>query len=291
MIEVSILADSINTCGNRLTSYLLRYPRFLHSEVLTHRTLSRNSSSSRARPITKIIEEAENQPALPIFWGKNQRGMQASEELTGKELERAKYHWDKARRAAIARAKKLNEVGMHKQYVNRLLEPFTHITVICTATEYGNFFNLRAHPEAMPEIQELAYKMLELYQLGKPLALKPGDWHLPFADKFLPDASFSEASREYVISCLLKICTARCARLSYLNFDGNFEISKDFELHDKLVESGHWSPFEHCAVCLETPERCGNFTGWKPYRKFFNNENQTHFNAEQILALRKGKYA
>lgn len=280
MIESKIVADSINKSGNRITTYLLTYPRFIHADFMTHRVFSRNASSSRARPIEKVIEEAELTPALPIYWGKNQRGMQAAEELEGMAQLLCKLRWNDARVAAIEHAKALHELGLHKQLVNRILEPFTHITVLCTATDYGNFFNLRAHPDAMPELQELAFQMLTLYMDSEPKLLNVGDWHLPFADRYL-----TEGLTE---SQLLKIVTARAARLSYLTFDGNISHDKDYELHDRLAESGHWSPFEHAALALDGNVQCGNFVGYKQYRKFFSQENRREFNQKELFKQRRG---
>lgn len=282
MIEAKIIVDSVNIVGNRLTTFLLKYPRFIHADFMTHRVFSRNASSSRARPVDKVIEEAELTPALPIYWGKNQKGMQANEELDKMSKLLCKLRWNDARLAAIEQAKKLNELGLHKQLVNRILEPFTHITVICTATDYGNFFNLRAHKDAMPEIQELAFQMLQLYEKNTPNLLQPGQWHLPFADKYLNEG-LTDAQ-------LLKIVTARAARVSYLNYEGNINHDKDYQLHDMLVESGHWSPFEHPAMALEYSARSANFTGFKPYRKFFNNENRYQFNAEELFQQRGRHY-
>lgn len=278
MIEAKIIADSYNPLRSRLTTFLLRYPRFIHADFMTHRVFSRNASSSRARPITKVIEEAEFEPALPIFWGKNQKGMQSATELEGPALVEAKWKWDHARLEAVRVAKCLNGIGLHKQYVNRLLEPFTHITVICTSTEYNNFFNLRAHPDAMPEIQELAYQMLTCYHYSTPKQLKAGEWHLPFCDQYVTT---------HRVEDLLKVCTARCARVSYLNFEGNIDNNKDYELHDSLKDNGHWSPFEHAAQALDTNEVCGNLIGYKQYRKFFSNENQVELDAPTRLKNRK----
>lgn len=282
MIEAKIIADSYNPAGDRLTTYLLRYPRFFHADFMTHRVFSRNASSSRARPAIHFIQEAEQTPALPIYWGKNQKGMQAREELFGEKLALAQQIWDEARQDAIKHAKRLNEVGLHKQLLNRILEPFTHITVICTATDYGNFFNLRAHEDAMPELEELAFQMAELYVTNQPKHLNVGDWHLPFCDNYI---------EKHDTNTLLKICTARCARVSYLNFEGNIDYTKDCELHDDLKKSGHWSPFEHAAIALDKSDRCGNLIGWKQYRKFFLGENQTKFNAVEKLGRRKRKHA
>jgi thymidylate synthase ThyX len=280
MIEAKILADSINCKGNRLTSFILTYPRFIHQEVLTHRVFSRNSASSRAIPVQKMIERIQASPAMPIVWGKNQRGMQASEEVQGEQLQQAQNIWLRSMDSAVVHAQSLLELGIHKQIANRLLEPYAHMTTIVTATEFGNFFNLRAHKDAQPEFQELAFLMLEAYKDSKPVRKKAGEWHLPFADQYIQEGLSLEE--------LLKITTARAARISYLNFEGDIDHVKDYELHDSLLSSGHWSPFEHCARALRSSKFVGNFRGWFPYRKMFANENRALFDVERLLQHRRG---
>lgn len=191
-IKATIIADSINPKGCRLTTYILEYPRFIHAEVMTHRVFSRNAASSRALPIEKMIQEVMENPAMPIWWGKNQSGMQAKEELddvrplivhddnsvsTNRSLVKTK--WLEARDSAIEYVKSMNALGLHKQITNRLLEPWFNIRVILSGTEFENFFALRAHPDAQPEIQELARKMLEEYNKSRPKKLAAGEWHIP----------------------------------------------------------------------------------------------------------------
>ena len=266
MIDAKIIADSRNPIGNRITTWILKFPRFILAEFNTHRMLSRNSSSSRAIPIEKIIQNVIDEPAVPEFWGKNQKGMQASVELTEKEREEAQRQWLAARDLAVHKARMLQDLDVHKQIANRLLEPWMHQTVLCTATEWGNFFALRAHKDAQPEFQRLAFKMLDLYNSNEPKQLKTGEWHIPFGDKYCDDLTVEEQ---------LKVCTARAARVSYNNFEGDIDFKKDFDLHNRLLESGHLSPFEHCAQALSYPGTSGNFIGWYQYRKLFHNENRT----------------
>jgi thymidylate synthase ThyX len=296
MITAKILLDSVNPAGNRITTWILTYPRFFHSEVMTHRVFSRNASSSRAIPVKKMIDEVNNNPAMPIFWGKNQAGMQAKEELDDTEKyaevrkdlpygegllittkkQEAKREWLLARDSAVKHAEKMLELGLHKQIANRILEPFMHITVLVTATEHENFLSLRAHEDTQPEFQDLAYKMLDLYQSKEPNKLKEGEWHIPFGDK-LDETRLTELYYQTAIpheELKLRISVARCARVSYLNFEGKDDYNKDIELSETLSSSGHWSPFEHCAMALSTSEYSGNFKGWKQYRKTFNEENR-----------------
>ena len=299
MINAKILLDSVNPTGNRITSWILTYPRFFHSEILTHRAFSRNAASSRAIPVKRMIDDIRQNCAMPIFWGKNQAGMQAKEELddiikrreilvspVGNSLDpytltvtdkhAAKHEWLAARDSAIKHAEKMMELGVHKQIANRIIEPFMHMTVIITGTEFENFFALRAHPDAQPEFQDLAYKMLDIYQLSEPNKLKAGEWHIPFGDK-LDETRLTELYYQTAIpheELKLRISVARCARVSYLNFEGKDDYNKDIELSETLSSSGHWSPFEHSAMALSTSEYSGNFKGWKQYRKTFNEENR-----------------
>jgi len=266
MIKAEIVADSISEAGARITTFLLVYPRFIHSELMTHRAFSRNAASSRAIPFKKMVKMIQENVAMPIHWGAEQKGMQSGGEVENKQG--AILKWNRACRLAILSANQLAKLNVHKSICNRLLEPFAHMTTLVTATELNNFFNLRAHKDAMPEFQELAYLMLDLYVQNEPRVRKGKQWHLPYANKYLPE--------NLPIELLLKISTARAARTSYLTMDGEIAHEKDYELHDRLSSSGHWSPFEHPALPLENPkEICGNFIGWMPYRKQFPNENQS----------------
>jgi len=277
MIEAKIVADSINPVGRRITTFVCTYPRFIHSEVMTHRVFSRNAASSRAIPVNKMIEKIVLQPAEPIYWGKNQKGMQANEEIENKI--NAINVWNESMLMAVEQAKKLLALGVHKQIANRLLEPFAHMTTLITATEYANFFNLRAHPDAQPEFQELAFQMLKAYASYTPNMLSVGEWHLPFADQYLNENLTTEQK--------LKIVTARAARVSYLNFEGNIDHQKDYDLHDQLLSSGHMSPFEHAAQCTDNHQFYGNFRGWLPYRKTIPNENLELLDSSKLLDKRK----
>jgi thymidylate synthase ThyX len=290
MINAKILLDSVNPAGNRITTFVLDFPRWILAELNTHRTFSRNTASSRAIPIEKMIKMVRENPAMPVFWGKNQAGMQSKEELVESELLNAKEAWLRARDRAVESAEELMECGMHKQYANRTIENFLYVKTILTGTEFENFFALRAHADTQPEFQDLAYKMLDIYQLSEPNKLKEGEWHIPFGDNMNEqrlvdcDAFAKETEgmalglgggyKDYISLFKMKIATARCARISYLNFEGKDDYNKDIELHDILKESGHWSPFEHCAMALSTSEFSGNFKGWKQYRKTFYDENR-----------------
>lgn len=294
-----ILLDSVNEVGCRLTTFELFYPRMVHAEFMTHRVFSRNAASSRAIPIEKFIERARLDPAMPVWWGKNQAGMQANEELEGYQKELAKKIWLETRDFNISQAERLSAIGLHKQVTNRLLEVWQYIGVIVTSTFYGNFFHLRDHRMAQPEIKHIAAIAHQQYKESKPRELKRGDWHLPLIhDEDRPLAQelvleqpelgmwpqaltqkLNLSTDEMTEVLLLKVSSGRCARTSYLTHDGTRELSKDVELHDRLIagpannEPGHWSPLEHPACALSEARRVGNFKGFHQYRKMFPNEH------------------
>lgn len=261
-IIAKVIEDSVADNGVRLTTLQLMYPRFIHAEVMTHRVFSRNSSSSRAIPVAKVIEQVRTNPAMPIHWGKNQPGMQANEELQGDERAQAIEAWSAAAILAATQASILNKIGAHKQVANRILEPFQFMHVIVTATEWRNFFELRAHPDAQPEIHELALQMRKAMDARVPRHLNGGEWHMPYV-------SWIERTKLDLDVCL-KISAARCARVSYLTHDGQTpSVQKDLELYERLVGSKplHASPIEHQATPMaDASYWSNNFRGWLQHR-------------------------
>ena len=309
-ITAKVIADSISEAGKRITTFQLRYPRFIHAELMTHRMFSRNASSSRAIPVERLIKDIIDDTAMPLHWGKNQPGMQAKEEHNDKVV--LGYPCDKlsawlmARDAAIEVAQAFNKAGYHKQIVNRLLEPFSHINVLVTATEYQNFFALRDHPDAQPEIMVLAQEMKKAMEVSTPELLMEGAWHVPYIDQETWELIWDEATGgggagprevEWMQEISLKVSVARCARVSYLTQEGTKPtIEQDLKLYDRLLSSVplHASPAEHQAtpdtqfLCRVThddgwvesqtrwkrPEYHGNLVGWTQFRKTLTGENQ-----------------
>jgi len=272
-ISARVIEDSTCSHGKRLTTLELCYQRFIHSEFMTHRVFSRNAMSSRAIPVAKMIEQVRLNPAKPIHWGANQKGMQA-EAVVADPFE-AECQWEAAAVEAAMRAEQMVALGLHKQVVNRVLEPFQWMHTVVTATEWDNFFALRCHPDAQPEFQALANAMRDAMAESTPVnrgrpgySSDPGSWHLPYV--YLGE-------REYYLSTVLpKLSAARCARVSYLTHDGEKpRVDKDLELFQRLVgsEPQHASPVEHQAYPAPTKdEPSGNFKGWVQYRQVWGNK-------------------
>lgn len=294
-ITAKVICDSQPKTGTRIITLELEYPRFIHSEFMTHRMFSRNASSSRAIPIMKMIQAVIDNPAMPIHWGKNQAGMQAREQLEDRYQLQAQLLWKTARDSAVERAKTMLALGAHKQIVNRILEPFTHIRVIVTATNFANFFALRDHEDAQPEIRELAVAMKKAIEESTPQLLGIGEWHLPYLDaedftniyEHLKENSITrhDPAQHQIWMMACAISAARCARVSYLAHDGERPtIEKDMELYHHLVHANppHMSPCEHQAspdklspglADWARADQHGNFTGWIQFRHLIKGES------------------
>lgn len=289
-----VIQDSINVHGNRLTTLQLKYQRFIHAEAKTHRVISssgeeyeqiiltqdagfmserefsRNASSSRAIPVSKMIEQVRNNPAMPVHWGANIPGMQAKAELEGEDLEFVKAEWLQSAKNAADSAERMQGRNLHKQVANRVLEPYQWIHVVASFTESDNFFALRDHEDADPNIHVLAQVMKQAMADSTPKLLRAFEWHLPY----VTDAEIAENHWKGSNSFdLRKVSAARCARVSYLTHDGlKPDTFKDLELFERLAGGVpiHASPLEHQGTPGDTDT--GNFNGWTQFRKLWEKQ-------------------
>lgn len=296
--SAKVIADSISPEGIRLTTLQLRYPRMVHADFMTHRVFSRNGRSSRAVPFSVLVKE---DPYVPHF-KKNQPGMVASEEMSENDRRVAEAIWEDAARYCQQAAGKLNELKVHKQWINRMLEWFGYIDVLVTSTDWANFFELRLDGGAQPEIIQLADVMKAAIDGSTPVLLQPGDWHLPYIDyskdfsKVYGHIMASEGripSESEVLEYVKKVSVARSARLTIKPFDGDSSIEKELKRYELLMESRpvHASPAEHIAtpddhhsshsstmsqngsiigsteLVWHNRGEWGNFYGWRQYRK------------------------
>lgn len=244
-ISASIIADSTAN-GIRITTFELEYPRFILSELNTHRILSKNSASSRAIPIKKMHEHIRAHTARPVFWGLNKPGMQATEEATESCKAGAYGLWNAARDSAIAHARILDDMGIHKQIVNRLTEPFMMMKTVLTGTEFANLIWLRHHTDAQPEFLELVDCMVKAMECSIPDILAPGQWHLPYIKT--KDNRYFVGEEEVDLETALKVSVSCCAQVSYRKLDDS--IAKAIDIYDRLITSEpvHASPIEHQAT-------------------------------------------
>lgn len=266
-IEAQIIEDSVSPQGIRLTSFQVRYHRFAHAELMTHGLFNRNASSSRAIPVSRLIDDIERDPAIPIEWGRNQKGMQAHNQLEGEQLATAKALWTEDREHSILMARAMADTNAAKQIVNRLVENHGHINVIITASEYANFFHTRNHKDALPEIRELARQMQFLHANMTPNLIGYGDWHLPYITEH--DKSVLDKDQ------LVLVSTARCARVSYKTHDMRKpDLEEDLRLAHDLVQGDpkHASPAGHQGTPAPTRDFMKNIRGWHMHRAFIPNE-------------------
>lgn len=304
MIKAEIIADSRTEFGDRLTTFELEFPRWILAEFNTHRQLSRNSASSRAIPIKANIENILNNTATPVHWGLNQPGMVADNEVNKETADIALSLWLQARDNAIFIAQKMTDLGIHKQIVNRLIENFTYQKVIVTATEWDNFFWLRNHKDAQPEIRVLAEKMLQEYNGSTPEILTIGEWHTPYVEHYRSplngELMYIDNNDNFLsLEEALKVSASCCAQVSYRKTDDSLDKAlKVFDMLNLTSEGAdvrmHSSPIEHQGTPIDqTYERfykyyngithedfngsfwSGNFKGWVQYRHTYENESCT----------------
>lgn len=266
LISVKIVADSISPSGIRIITFELEYPRIIHSELMTHRLLSRNAMSSRAIPIKKMIEQVQQNPAMPVKFGKNQPGMQDAGEHSAQlgDGYSAEEWWKLAGLSAARFAAEFADAGYHKQIANRLLEPYQRMKTVVTATDWNNFFWLRVDPDADPTIYELAKAMKEASDNSIPDPLEPGQWHTPYVDHvygfediddkecavFEGYCVLDEENKPVMLTLeeALAISASCCAQVSYRVLNTSKE--KALDIYEKLVSGNkvHASPFEHQAT-------------------------------------------
>lgn len=249
--SAKIVADSVSPAGHRLTTFECVFPRIVLAEVNTHRMLckegvpefSRNSASSRAIPVEKMIARVLEDPYVPTHWGKNQKGMSADEDLHPVRQKEAKDDWWSACISAVKWAQRELDIGVHKQITNRLIEPFMWHTAVITATEWSNFFNLRDNKNAHPDFRDLAAMAHLLYQKSEPRLINYGEWHLPYVEP--AEAFDAEVLHDADYACRVSI--GRCARVSYDRLHEEETPEKSKGRCDGMLSAGHMSPFEHVA--------------------------------------------
>lgn len=272
-ITAKVIADTKHK-GNRLTTMELRYPRIILAELNTHRMFSRNTSSSRAIPVERLIENVEHDPYIPLSWGQNARTMWSDGEIDDNMKGLAYKIWMDTMSNAVENARQMADIGIHKQFVNRILEPWSHVSTIVSSTEWDNFFNQRISQFAQPEMRLLAEKMKEAIDSSTPREItstagdrnywSPESWHLPYITK-------NEIENVSSLS-LFKVSVARCARVSYKSHvTGKVStVDEDVELFNRLFNNGHWSPFEHIARPSKFDNT--NFRGFVQFRKILESQ-------------------
>lgn len=297
-ISAKIICDSVSPQGVRMTTMEIEYPRFILAELNTHRMLSKNSASSRAIPVKTMHQHLV---AEPVHWGQNRSGMQADQELEASDKSYAKYLWSQAREYAKKIALELGtigETGVHKQVTNRVTEPWMMMKTVISGTEWANFYWLRDHQDAQPEIRELAGVMHEVHLANTPRELAPGEWHLPYVDTQRDKCGNlfyrGHAGEELELKDALVVSASCCAQVSYRKTDDT--LDKAYKIYDQLIKSEpcHASPVEHQATPLDLDTTCayepetweqgvthvcangslwsGNLQGWIQHRKLIQGE-------------------
>lgn len=266
----------------RISTFVLRFPRCVLAEKNTHRVFSRNSASSRARSIKVVITEVMEDPYVPLF-SLNQRGM-SGPLASASVQDAATVQWLRARDSAVASVLSMllgkdvsrqdvenglwreltddyyqrvyldNEeipgaLNLHKQNINRLLEPFMWHEAVVTSTEWENFLELRDHDDADPAIHVLARLMKLALAASTPVSRSI---HAPFAGnlvKQLGEQSHLYAARQILAAAFeaANYTAGASAQVSYRPVSSGGTGADPVKLANRLLSMMHLSPFEHAA--------------------------------------------
>lgn len=287
-IYAKVLADSINSSGNRLTTFEIQLPKVFLAEFNTHRMLSKNFSSSRAIPNGRTVEIESFEPT---YYGKNQAGMEASHEEIS-DVTMAKSVWTSAIESSKEASRKLTELGLHKQWANRMNDWHIMAKGVVSGTEWANFLWLRNHSAAQPEFAELAKLIQEAFDSSKPQFLSPGQYHLPYVKSELQGQFGQVFENDMTLDEAQKVSASACAQVSYRRLDESLE--KALDIYSKLIgsERKHMSPFEHLGTPMSKPTPfaipelgvthkdikgntwSANFQGWVQYRQTLDNHTK-----------------
>lgn len=318
-ITAQIIADSINCRGERMTSLVIEYPRYVLAELNTHGMLCVNSSSSRSVPFKKQLELNMTNGATPINWGGHKAGMQAAEEidnlveLFGNMYSREEA-WEMSRQSASMFTNAFGEAGYAKEIVNRIHEPYQTMKTVISATEWDNFFNLRYHPDADPNLVRLAHEIFMAMKESTPIHLNEGEWHTPFIKRerdengvlhYYVDGVELEPQLAADTSCTM------AAQVSFRKLDSTLDAIQ--RIFTRLINDGiiHGSAFAHTAKPIPSYEDkniiektflmddtngishidryhklwSGQLKGYIQYRKLLPQENCTSFNYDERIKL------
>lgn len=303
-VSAKVICDS--SFGNtRLITLEVELHRFILSEMNTHRSLSRNYQSSRAVPVKQMIEQVRKDPAMPVHWGKNQPGMVAERELSDDLASAVSRIWQESAMDAARNAEIMDKYGAAKQLVNRVLEPFMWTKGVVTGTydAWQAFLKLRAHKDAQPEIQALAFKIRDTIEDSRTNWLKEGEWHLPYV-KYIKDClgdmmylngnlpDFNHKTQIIPtfgnVKDAIKVSTSCTAQVSYRKLDDS--LDKAMKIYDMLNlpkdgvypdDPPHFSPTEHIAIAKDKPSKdlSGNFNSYDfiQYRKLLENGIESRY--------------
>lgn len=277
MISAEVILDTSNGAGDRITTMRLRMPRYILAQFNTHRVFSRNTSSSRAVPTSKLVEQVRLQPFMPIGVAKNGSGMLPKEELSDELQAKFLEQWHELSQIVADYVENWAGMGIHKQHANRALEPWLMCEVLVTSTEWQNFFDQRCR-DAQPEMCELACKMREALEKSKPVNRR---LHLPlvtaeeiqgYCVKNNINNGLEMTSDELfdAFQPLFLASAGRCCRVSYLRTDAESSLEEATQRGKMLINLNHWSPLEHQVTTYLNNHsyRSGNFKGFNQFRQY-----------------------
>jgi len=223
--------------GQELISVLMTYPLFIHAEVLRHRNFASSVQSNRAVSFERNVKFLNSEGCVLPIIGTAQKGMVDSGLLEESNLKDAYERIQNASYRAIIDARSLVLTGVHHSIANRYLAPYLPCAHLMTGLDiwWNDFFAQRIKPDAERNIQALAVAVKEAIESQFD---SRNEIHIPF----YKEVALKANGFQRVFSSV-----AKCARVSYANYEVEKSPEKELEFVRKLWQSKHVSPFEH--VC------------------------------------------
>lgn len=256
--RAEVLADSISDAGDRLTSIAVTYPHAVHKDMLRHRAHSRVVESFRARPTELLLDALDAGGAFaPDVFAARIKGMGQGSALECEEQILAQRLWDHHIEVSLNVARHMMKLGIAKQQINFILQDLCPLVEIITATDWSNFRALRldvdesGSPRARPEVFKTAKAICGALDDSTPFKLPRSYWHIPLVE-FAESVEIVDAGGWDLAA---KISAGRCARVSYDKHRDPEPWERSVDRAEKLISSGHMSPFEQCARPFSTAEK------------------------------------
>lgn len=261
-IYAEVIKHSSTEHGKEIATVAVKYGLIVHSELLRHRMLSRGVKSNRAIPTKVIRQEVLNDPYVPVFLGLNKPGMVSTQEIKWKRIGKAIFL--SVRYPVVFAHWLLEKLGAHKEWTNRLLNPWQWVRETITFTEANNMYALRMHPAAQRDAQYVVECIKEAVdksrECGNVDVLSNSEWHTPYVTSFRDtngEFVYMDNDGSYLTPAEASVCSAaRCARSSYDKHDGGkATLEDDVKLFSSLMDDNpkHASPVEHQASPMSKP--------------------------------------
>jgi hypothetical protein len=285
--SAKVLANTVNPDGERIVTVEVTLPRVILAQLNKHGLIRHSTSSSRAIPFMSRLKNVDEHLFIPRRFPINGPGMVPKGycEEGDPKYEQAKERWLEAYQRVREQAIQMHELGVHKEAVNRLLEPWTYVTSICTCVQWANFFKQRIEFSSQQEMQELAVRIFEAI-VESPT--RKGSLHAPYLsnqelevlEKHMEGRRAHPASRSNEeLPQKLLYSIGRAAGASY---ERQADLGRTPDMYIKtggrIIQDRHWTPVEHVALWVPEGSWATSYASrsWLSLREYLGEDSKDY---------------